>query len=252
MLELITALAAPAAALWWLRTRPSRDDRRTAWRASARRFLEDTNFRVLGLEREPLERQVDAVVFEPGQPYEPRPYVREQDGNRVIWYPGAFGTGEAFGAPLGRSAWVLELGRPGRLAWSLQERSGLIDQAFAIMQKRDAKTYDPGHPPVDLVDPDLRSRFRGFAPSAGALNELLRAPDLKDHLLARESVDLHVSRNRLVFFDPFRRNMSGAAGGMLLHVLIADLAKLQELTAFAFEGMAELLTLIARATQGKE
>lgn len=225
-----------------------------SYRPALTRFFEHTGYRVHGLDDRPPEEQAQAVVADwahgwPGTPKTPRPYTRDLDGDRLVYYHVPLTCPDRWDAPLGRSGWVLYLREPPRVEWSLQPRRTAVRWLRDRIYRYSPPRWPVAQPPAALGDPDLRARFEAGAADEALLDRLLATPGLVSALLALPELDLRVLSDRIVLLDPIRRNLTAAAGGFVQTLVAHDKERLFELQAMAHERVMDLLALVARASR---
>lgn len=198
------------------------------------RFFERTEYRVVGLQHLPLavqaRRWIDAEHA--------RPYVRELDEGRLLHAYALPRELTPHGLGAGQPGWVLELRRPARVAFSL------VDLRHTDRDDLDARLG----PRIPLDDRELDRRCRAHGGDAWAVRVILQSPELRESLRACVDIELHVTRDRIVFVDRNHRNLHAGAGG-----LVALMATPQERAFDGFivphERIAELLAQAARASR---
>jgi len=186
------------------RVRRYRERAESEFLPAQEQFLERTGYRVAGRERESLRAQARAIVLGPVDNvglfglrtvHVPSPLVCDLGTARLTHFP----PGSEYG-PAGRGGWVLELRQPTRIQWSLRARPGLWE--FVRPSSEDElPRWTPGHPEITLRDRELAARFEAFADDAVELEHRLTAPGLREALLACQTLDLHVMRDRVALFD---------------------------------------------------
>ena len=199
------------------------------------RFFEQTGYRLRGGESEPLADQAREALL-PHAGARERAFVRPLGGDRLVYHRGAgFAVGRA-GEPLGRHAWVLELGAPSRVQWSLVRRDIPEDvERWPARQRRLALPEDP-----------LGAQHEAFADDAATVSRILAVPALQSALLACAALDLHVERDRIIFMDPQLENLTaGHGGGLTMMLLGGDIDHQFDLVAMAHARIAALLQLVA-------
>lgn len=195
------------------------------------RFFEQTGYRLRGSESQPLADQAhEALLFHPGA-HHPA-FVRPLGGDRLVYHRATGFAVTPAGQRFGCFAWVLELGAPTRVQWSLVRRS-LPD---------DVEPYPVRHPRIALPDDPLGRHHDAFAADATTVSRILATPALQDALLACAVLDLHVERDRVIFMDPGGKNLSaGCGGGLTMMLLGGDIDRQFDLHALAHAQIAALL-----------
>lgn len=223
------------------------------------RFLEQTGYRLLGMEAEPVEAQTRALANTMlggpralGEAVTPRPYTRELAGERLVYYHPSAASADPWGAPLGQSAWVLYLREPVRAPWSLREKGVGSRLLWAALTLHWFPRWKPGLPEATLVDPALHARFAVYAEDHAAVTAVLADPAIREALLACVDLDLHVLQDRIVFMDPRCRNLAAGSGGLVAsQMLRGDPERQLELVAMTHAHIAGLLAQIAHISRGR-
>lgn len=198
------------------------------------RFLERTEYRVVGLQHLPLDVQARRWV----DAEHARPYVRELDEGHLYYASALPRELTPHGLGAGRPGWVLELRRPVRLAWSL------VELRHTDRDDLDARLG----PRIPLDDRELDRRCRAHGGDAWAVRVVLQSPELRESLRACVDLELHVTRDRLVFVDSHLRNLHAGAGG-LVALMATPAERAFDGLVVPHERIAELLAQAARASR---
>lgn len=218
----------------WHHYNHSGPDARARHAEALRRFFERTEYRVIGLEHLPLDVQARMwIESEHG-----RPHVRELDEGRLLFSrslpPGS--TPRDLG--VGRPGWVLELRRPVRVEW------GLVESHHFEVEDAPAR---PG-PRVPLDDRELGRRCHLYGADAWAVRVILQSPELRESLRACADIELHVTRDRILFVDPQCRNIHAGAGGVIA-MMATPIEHAYDAQIAVHEQIAGLLARAARASR---
>lgn len=181
-----------------------------AYRPALTQFFEHTGYRVHGLEDRPPEEQAQAAITDWGHTWPRalkthRPYTRDLDGDRLVYYHIPLTCPDPWGAPLEQSGWVLYLREPPRVEWSLQRRKTAARWLWQLIHRYSPPRWPVEQPRAALGDRDLHARFKAHASDEDLLSRLLATPGLASALLACAELDLHVLPDRIVLLDPIRR-----------------------------------------------
>lgn len=198
------------------------------------RFFERAEYRVVGLQHLPLADQARRWID--GE--HARPYARELDEGRLLYSAALPRELTPHGLGAGRPGWVLELSRPARVAFSL------VDLRHSDPDDLDARLG----PRIPLDDRELDRRCRAHGGDAWAVRVVLQSPELRASLLACVDLELHVTRDRIVFVDRRLRNLHAGAGG-LVALMATPLERAFDGFIVPHERIAELLAQAARASR---
>jgi hypothetical protein len=222
-----------------------------------RLFFERTGYRYQEIPTQPLEAQVDLAQARITELYAG---TRAFEQNLVRDYYGVAVYHSQYMGPAKdrknvnvRSCdWRIRFAQPPRILWqiadaSLDSLAKGVKEAFSNTKRVWSAAY-PNR--VQTGDPDIDKRFVVYAVDPNAARHVLATPGLRDLLLGCTEVDLCVRPDHVVFADPEQKNLTGAMGGVVGQMAAGyDFGKIFELTVPVHDKIAQLLALVARASQ---
>jgi hypothetical protein len=219
-------------------------------------FFERTGYRYADMAQAPFEAQVGRAEQQirgmyGGGAFEQN-LVRDFYGVTILHSQYMGPARDRSNAYVRSCSWRVPLARPPRIVFQIADAyldsvGKAVREAFSNSRRIWRAEY-PNR--VQVGDPEIDRRFVVYAVDPNAARYALSAPGLKELLLSCGEVDVTVRANGITFADPEQKNVVAAMGGMVGQMAVGmDFGKMFELTMPVHDRIAQILGLVARATQ---
>jgi hypothetical protein len=211
-------------------------------------LLQQTGFRVASARNAPFDEHVRLVAgaFATFGGREGQEWIRDcggiplrhfqrqdSEGNRVFHW----------------CKWFTPLGHPPRVRLQIVEKRlvGTMEGLGNFIENKSYGWTQRFPYKVPMGDPELDARFLFFGDDPDAVRHAIRAPGLRDLLLAATQVDAWVDHETVTASDPFRENFKAAMGGAM-GALLGDAKGTSSAMIAVHERMSWIVAALARAS----
>ena len=221
-------------------------------------FFERTQYRYAEIAQQPMEAQV-ALCMSKMQDMMKGTRAFEQHLVRDFYGMPVHHTSYTGPARDGSNAysmscdWRIPFQQQPRILFQIADAS--LDSTMKAVREAFSNTtriWSPAYPNrVMTGDPVIDNRFVIYAVDPNAARHVLATTQgLKELLLSCAEVDMCVTPSQVIFSDPTQKNMTAAMGGTVGQMAIGlDYGKTFELTIPVHERLAQILAMVARASQ---